>query len=68
MVVAHRGSFIYPDSAGNGLGDAPEHVYTIKFTSEELWGKGFGDPNASVCFDVWDPYVELVDERNGASA
>lgn len=68
VVVAHRGSFIYPDSAGNGLGDAPEHVYTIKFTSEELWGKGFGDPNASVCFDVWDPYVELVDEENGATA
>ena len=29
---------IYPDSAGNGGGDAPEHVYTVKFTNEELWG------------------------------
>lgn len=66
VVVAHRGSFIYPDSAGNGFGDAPEHVYTVKFTSEELWGRGFGDPSGSVCFDVWDPYLESIDEKEEA--
>lgn len=68
VVVAHRGSFILPDAAGNGLGEAPEHVYTVKFTSEELWGKGFGDANGSVCFDVWDSYIELVDNAEGVSA
>jgi nitrile hydratase len=68
LVVAHRGSFIYPDSAGNGLGDAPEHVYTVAFTSEELWGSGIGDSNGSVYFDVWDPYIELIDTKEGASA
>lgn len=63
--MAH-GTFIYPDSAGNSLGDAPEHVYTVRFTNEELWGAEHAEPNGSVYFDVWDPYIELATE--GASA
>ncbi len=65
VVMAH-GTFIYPDSAGNSLGDAPEHVYTVRFTNEELWGAEHAEPNGSVYFDVWDPYIELATE--GASA
>ena len=57
-IVAHHGAFIYPDTAGNGLGEHPEHVYTIVFSSEDLWGADYADPNASVCFDVWEPYLE----------
>lgn len=67
-VVAHRGSFIYPDTAGNGLGEDPEHVYTMKFTSAELWGAQTADPNGSVYFDVWDPYIELATTSKGAHA
>jgi nitrile hydratase len=55
--LAH-GTFIYPDSAGNGLGDDPEHVYTVKFDATELWGPDAADPNSSVTFDVWEPYIE----------
>lgn len=61
-VVAYHGSFIYPDTAGVGLGEDPQHVYTLQFTAAELWGEGIGDPNGSVFFDVWDPYIELVTE------
>lgn len=60
VVTAAHGTFIYPDTAGNGLGDCPEHVYTVKFTATELWGDGTGDPNAVVYFDVWEPYLTLV--------
>ncbi|WP_111510850.1 nitrile hydratase subunit beta [Mycobacterium kyogaense] len=68
-IMAHHGAFIYPDTAGNGLGENPEHVYTIAFSSKELWGADFGDPNASVCFDVWEPYIELATTAGeGASA
>jgi len=55
--LAH-GTFIYPDSAGNGRGEDPKHVYTVKFDSTHLWGPEAGDPNASVYFDVWEPYIE----------
>ncbi len=68
MIISHHGSFIYPDSAGNGHGDAPEHLYTVQFSAEELWGGAqYADPNGSTCFDVWDPYIELV-EKEGAVA
>jgi nitrile hydratase beta subunit len=59
IVMAH-GTFIYPDTAGNGLGENPEHVYTVRFPNAELWGADHAEPNGSVYFDVWDPYVELA--------
>ena len=56
-ITGAHGTFIYPDSAGNGNGDAPEHLYTVRFTAAELWGDDTGDANASVYFDVWEPYL-----------
>ncbi len=54
--LAH-GEMIYPDTAGNDLGEAPEHVYTVRFSNEELWGAEAAEPNGSVTFDVWEPYI-----------
>jgi len=56
ITLAH-GTFIYPDSAGNGGGDAPEHVYTVRFTNSELWGAEAAERNGVVHFDVWEPYI-----------
>lgn len=67
IVMAH-GSFIYPDTAGNGRGEDPEHVYTVRFTSQELWGPETGDPHGVVYFDVWDPYIELAITTAGVAA
>jgi nitrile hydratase len=55
--LAH-GTFIYPDSAANGLGEDPQHVYTVRFDAAQLWGEEAADPNATVTFDVWEPYIE----------
>lgn len=66
-VIAHHGSFIYPDTVGNNLGEDPQHVYTIKFDATELWGV-HGDANGTVCFDAWDPYLTLVTTTEGAAA
>jgi len=57
VVELAHGTFIYPDSAGNGGGDAPEHVYTVKFSNAELWGPQAAEPNGVVYFDVWEPYI-----------
>lgn len=54
--LAH-GEMIYPDAAGNDLGEAPEHVYAVRFSNEELWGAEAAEPNGSVTFDVWEPYI-----------
>lgn len=57
VIEAAHGTFIYPDSAGNGGPDAPEHVYTVKFANAELWGAENAEPNGVVYFDVWEPYI-----------
>jgi len=61
ITLAH-GTFIYPDSAGNGRGDDPQHVYTVRLDATELWGAGIGDAKSSVYVDVWEPYLEPVGE------
>ena len=58
VVDSAHGTFIYPDSAGNGLGDDPQHVYTVVFRATDLWGEEEADPNQTVTFDVWEPYLE----------
>ena len=59
-ITGAHGTYIYPDSAGNGLGDAPEHLYTVRFTARELWGEEVADPKGVVYFDVWEPYLTLA--------
>jgi nitrile hydratase subunit beta len=66
VVEMAHGSFIYPDSAGNGGEDDPQYVYTLRFTNEELWGPDAAEPNGSVHFDVWEPYI--VPDEEGAAA
>jgi nitrile hydratase len=56
-VVSHHGYFVYPDVNGLGEGEAPEHLYTVRFSSRELWGDRTAAPGETVCFDVWEPYI-----------
>jgi nitrile hydratase len=60
VITAAHGTWIYPDSAGNGNGDAPEHLYTVKFSAMELWGAATAEPNQVVYVDVFEPYMTLV--------
>jgi nitrile hydratase subunit beta len=53
-------AYIYPDSAGNGLGEDPQRVYTVRFSCADLWGPETGDANGSVYFDVWEPYLSAA--------
>lgn len=57
VVTGAHGAYVYPDAAGNGLGESPEHVYTVKFTATELWGPQAAEPNVVNYFDVWEPYL-----------
>ncbi|WP_027929239.1 nitrile hydratase subunit beta [Amycolatopsis thermoflava] len=65
-ITGAHGTFIYPDSAGNSGPDAPEHVYTVRFTATELWGSDTADPHGVVYFDVWEPYLTLSENRGAA--
>ena len=67
-IVRAHGTFIYPDSAGNGGGDDPEHVYTVRFDNSELWGAEYAEPHGVVHFDVWEPYIVAAPVPAGATA
>lgn len=56
-VIALRGGFILPDSNAHGQGEAPEHLYTIRFEGADLWGSG-AEPGSAVMIDAWESYLE----------
>jgi nitrile hydratase len=58
VIERAHGAFIYPDSAGNGRGEDPKHVYTVVFDAADLWGAEAAEGKGSVSFDVWEPYLE----------
>ena len=57
VVVARRGDHVFPDSNAHGHGEDPQPLYTVRFTTRELWGPD-ASPRDSVCLDLWEPYLE----------
>jgi nitrile hydratase len=62
-VVAVHGGFVYPDSVGNEGPEDPQHAYTVRFRGADLWGEGNGDPNVTVCVDVFEPYLQRAEQQ-----
>jgi len=52
-----HGVFIFPDSNVAGLGEKPQHVYSVRFLARELWGEQ-ASPRDFVYIDLWDDYLE----------
>jgi nitrile hydratase subunit beta len=57
IVERDRGIFVFPDTNAQGLGEKPQHLYSVRFAARELWGDQ-GRPNDSVYIDMWDDYLE----------
>ncbi len=56
VVVAIRGTHVFPDTNAVGAGEQPQWLYTIRFSAHDLWG---ADTTAcAVCVDCWEPYLE----------
>ena len=45
------------DERGQQLGDFPQHVYTVRFTSRELWGDR-GSERDAIYVELWDDYLD----------
>ena len=56
VVAAHNGCHVFPDSTAAGLGEDPQHIYSVRFEASELWGEDAG-PRESVYLDLWEPYL-----------
>ena len=59
-IVGAHGAYVYPDTHASGLGEDPQHLYTVKFTADELWGPDAGSANTVVHIDLWEPYLTTV--------
>jgi nitrile hydratase len=57
VVEAVRGADRLPDRAVYGEKVGPEPVYSVAFSSPELWGPS-GEPAWMVYLDLWDSYLE----------
>jgi nitrile hydratase len=60
VVIAHHGAHVFPDSNAHGLGENPQHLYTVRIAMRELWGTG-AKGNESVLLDLWESYLDKVD-------
>jgi nitrile hydratase len=57
VVERCHGCHMYPDSVAVDRGDNPQWLYTVVFTSQEIWGPD-GDPTLTVSIDAFEPYLE----------
>ena len=51
-----HGSHVFADAHAQGLGEQPQHLYTVVFDGAELWGAG-AVPGLRVSVDAWEPYL-----------
>lgn len=60
-VIAGHGGWVFPDSNAHGYGEQPQHLYTVEFAGESLWG-GEAEPGTSVTLDLFEDYLEACHE------
>jgi nitrile hydratase len=59
VIDAHRGCHVFPDTHAHGLGEQPQHVYSVRFEARELWGE-VAEPNQKLYLDLWESYLQAV--------
>src|SRR5262249_54887585 len=56
VIVTHHGAHVFPDSNAHGLGENPQHLYTVRISARELWDDA-AEPNECVLIDLWESYL-----------
>jgi len=56
VIERDYGVFAFPDAHAHGQGEKPQHVYSVKFSAKEVWGREGGERDF-VVVDVWDDYM-----------
>jgi nitrile hydratase beta subunit len=52
-----HGMHVFADTHAQGLGEAPQWLYTVRFDGAALWGQG-SEQDLSVSIDAWESYLE----------
>ena len=56
-VARDHGVFVFSDTDAQGLGEKPQHVYSVRFVARDLWGEQ-AHAKDSVYVDLWDDHLE----------
>lgn len=56
-VQCDHGVFVFADARAHGLGDRPQHLYSVRFEARALWGDDDA-PRDAVYLDLWESYLE----------
>ena len=56
-IVQNNGVFVFPGTNAHFLGEKPQHVYSVRFKAQDLWGSQ-ANPRDSVYIDLWEDYLE----------
>ena len=57
--VGDHGVYVFNDSVVQGLGERPQHLYSVRFAARELWGAQAAATD-SVYVDLWDDHLEAA--------
>jgi nitrile hydratase len=57
MIARQHGIFVLPDTNSRHEGEQPQHLYSVRFGAQELWGDS-ASPKDSVYLDLWESYLE----------
>ncbi|MDE2051491.1 MAG: nitrile hydratase subunit beta [Gammaproteobacteria bacterium] len=59
MVDRVHGVFVFPDTNAHLRGESPQHVYSVRFEAQELWGD-VAVPRDAVYVDLWEGYLDAL--------
>ena len=57
VIAQDFGVFIFPDTHAHGGNQKPQHVYSVRFSAKEVWGREGGERD-TLMVDVWDDYMD----------
>jgi nitrile hydratase len=52
-----HGVFVFPDTNALFQGEKPQHLYSVRFTAQEVWGEKAAAQDA-IYLDLWEDYLE----------
>lgn len=58
-IIKDHGVYVFPDTMGQRLSTKPQHVYSVRFSAQELWGR---DASSKDCLylDLFDDHLEVL--------
>ncbi len=54
-----HGAHVFPDTNAQFTGEAPQHLYTVRFEGGDLWGPD-AEPGTAVTVDCWESYLDAA--------